>query len=195
MPWADDGGEAWNALRCVPVDGSSDQPGESCIVEGSGVSGIDSCAIGAMCFFVDPTTNAGTCVAQCGGTPFDPVCDSVDDACLIANDGVLALCLPTCDPLLQSCGAGQVCVPADDDFVCMTSYVDPAGEEEACDGINACDVGLLCIEGAAVGGNCAGATCCTPYCDHTELDPCGGGRVCVPVFEAASPVGACVVEE
>ncbi len=194
MPWANDGGETWNALRCVPVDADPDQPGEPCVVEGSGVSGVDSCALGAMCFFVDPQTNAGTCVAQCGGTPMNPVCDDVGEACLIANDAVLALCLPTCDPLLQSCDTGQVCVPADGSFVCMTSYIYPSGAEEACDGINACDAGLVCVDGSSVGGGCVDTNCCTEYCDHTEIDPCAGGRVCVPLFDAASPVGVCVVE-
>ena len=34
--WANDGGGAWNATRCVPVDDDPDQVGEACNVEGSG---------------------------------------------------------------------------------------------------------------------------------------------------------------
>jgi hypothetical protein len=194
MPWSNVGSEAWNALRCSPIAYKPGQTGDPCTVEGSAVSGIDTCALGSMCFFVDPTTSEGTCVGQCGGTADNPICDDVDDVCLIANDGVLALCLPTCDPLLQSCGAGQVCVPGDGEFVCMTSYVQPNAAGEPCDGINACDAGLLCVEASALEPGCDGSSCCTSYCDHTEGDTCAGALVCTPLFEASSPVGACVVE-
>ena len=195
MPWSNDGTEAWNALRCVPIADSPDSIGEPCTVEGSAVSGIDSCALGSMCFFVDPTTYEGTCVGQCEGSPESPVCEGVDDACLIANDEVLALCLPTCDPLLQSCGADRVCVPADGQFVCMTAYVDPAAAGEPCDGVNACEAGLLCVDALSLEPGCDGASCCTQYCDHTEADTCGGDLACMPLFDASSPVGACVLEE
>jgi hypothetical protein len=195
MPWSDNGTSAWNALKCTPVHPDPDQAGDPCIVEGSGVSGVDTCALGSMCFFVDEKTNEGTCVDQCEGSADTPICDDVDDACLIANDGVLSLCLPTCDPLLQSCGVGQVCVPGDGEFVCMSPYEQPAAAGEPCDGINACEAGLLCVEASMLAPGCDGSSCCTAYCDHTEGDTCAGALVCLPIFDASSPVGACLVED
>ena len=46
MPWANDGGNSWNATRCSPLDPNPGQPGDACTVEGCGVSGIDNCDIG-----------------------------------------------------------------------------------------------------------------------------------------------------
>src|SRR5690349_13167900 len=33
MPWANDGGNAWNATRCSPIAPDAHAPGESCTVE------------------------------------------------------------------------------------------------------------------------------------------------------------------
>ena len=118
MPWANDGGGAWNATRCTAVDDSAGQPGDECIVEGSGVSGIDSCDLGVMCWDVDPETNVGTCVAMCTGDEANPICEDPATTCTIANNGAIVLCLPTCDPLLQDCGDDQGCYPIDDEWSC-----------------------------------------------------------------------------
>ncbi|MEM6295073.1 MAG: hypothetical protein AAGA54_27630, partial [Myxococcota bacterium] len=42
-PWANDGGDEWNAVRCTPLSERPDAQGEPCTVEGADVSGVDSC--------------------------------------------------------------------------------------------------------------------------------------------------------
>ena len=112
MPWSDDGSGIWNSTRCTPIDFPPDPPGSDCMVEGNGTSGIDTCELGAMCFDVDPETNVGVCRALCQGDESNPVCDA-GFVCgpLSTGDLTVYLCLPTCDPLLQDCDAGNACYP------------------------------------------------------------------------------------
>jgi hypothetical protein len=112
-PWANDGGSTWNASRCVPLDANPVPVGEPCEVEGSGVSGIDTCENGAFCFHVDPDSNEGVCVEVCGGSEDDPTC--VEGTCIVQFDGVLPLCFVTCDPKDPSCTKAEVCEPVLDD--------------------------------------------------------------------------------
>jgi hypothetical protein len=206
MPWANDGGSAWNATKCSPLDPNPGQPGDPCTVEGSGVSGIDTCDVATMCWDVDPETNMGTCVAFCTGTAADPMCEDPMTICSISNDGVLNLCLPSCDPLLQACPEGQACYPILEEFACfpdaggdLGAYGDP------CEYLNVCDPGLYCSVPEAVPG-CAGSLgCCTEFCDLTDPagnDQCMGaamGQECTPWFmEGQAPpgfenVGGCAI--
>lgn len=120
-PIIDDGGSAWNANKCVPVTGMDqpDEPGEPCHTNDI-ASGIDSCIEGAMCWNVDMDGN-GTCVAQCTGTPDAPSCDPGKYGplpCTIANDGVLNLCIPDCNPLGDDCAANEMCATYNESFTC-----------------------------------------------------------------------------
>ena len=63
--WANDGGTFWNATRCVEVAGGN-VAGDSCMVEGNGVSGIDDCDVGHICLNTNEE-NVGVCVAFCEG--------------------------------------------------------------------------------------------------------------------------------
>lgn len=203
-PWANDGGSAWNATRCVPVDAAPAQPGDTCTVEGSGVSGIDTCDVSSMCWDVDPETNEGTCVAFCTGSENAPVCDDPTTSCSIANEGVLILCLPTCDPILQDCSDGQACYPIDDSFVCApdASGEDQGADNDPCEFINACDPGNICVNPDIVDGCPAGsAGCCQAVCDLSEAMPagCTGSETCEPWFEEGNvppgyeDVGVCAL--
>ena len=206
MPWANDGGSSWNATKCSPIDPNPAQPGDSCTVEGNGVSGVDNCDIASMCWDVDPETNEGTCVAFCTGSDANPVCDDPSTACSITNDGVLILCLPACDPLLQDCSDGQACYGIDQAFVCapdasgeMGMYGDP------CEFLNACDPGLECLSAEGVPGCAGSAGCCSSHCDLTDpnasanCEGAAGGQECMAWFEegAAPPgyedVGICFI--
>jgi len=204
MPWANDGGNAWNATRCSPIDESPGQAGDECEVEGSGVSGLDDCDIATMCWDVDPETNMGTCAAMCSGDESNPLCEDPDTACINVNDGAIVLCLPLCDPLLQDCPDGQACYGIDESFTCVP---DASGEMgvygDPCEFINACDPGLFCANADGVPG-CAGTQgCCSEFCDLD--DPTGdaqcsgsaGGQSCVTWSETPQPglesVGACVI--
>jgi hypothetical protein len=200
MPWAYDGGDFWNATRCSPIADNPDAPGEPCTVEGSGTSGIDSCELGAMCWGVDPKTNQGTCVAFCVGSPERPACEDANAMCVMASDGILALCIPNCDPLQQDCPAGAACYPVDDSFICAP---DASGEVGApgddCEFINVCDPGSFCVDASLV-PECTGAGCCTHFCDVTDaMPPCLPGQGCTPWYEdgMAPPgfenVGACAL--
>ena len=65
MPWDNAGGNSWNATRCSPVDDNPGQPGDSCTVEGSGVSGIDDCALSSMSSLAPPSTRwMPSCVSR-----------------------------------------------------------------------------------------------------------------------------------
>src|SRR5687768_4646140 len=142
MPWANDGGDDWNATRCSAIEARPAQVGEACVVQDSAVSGVDDCDLGLVCAFVDPTTLEGTCVAMCGGSQADPIC-ARGDTCLIAFDGVITLCLPACDPLLDDCALGT-CVPDEDDgFVCFVAG-DAIAPGEACEELHDCGPSASC---------------------------------------------------
>jgi len=209
MPWANDGGSAWNATKCAPLDPNPMQPGDTCTVDGNAVSGVDNCEAGSMCWDVDPQINEGVCIAFCTGSYQSPVCEDPSTVCTIYNDGVLPLCLPMCDPLLQNCHGDNICVPASGPgFICV---LDASGEEgqygDPCEYVNVCDPGLYCANAEAVPG-CQGAVgCCSDYCDLTAPVPvaaCSGagqGQECVPWFEegTAPPglehIGGCAIPQ
>ncbi len=190
LPWANDGGSSWNATRCSEISDAPGQTGDECTVEGSGVSGLDSCDLGNMCYYVDPETNIGSCVALCFGSPEAPLCDP-GFACSISNNGVLTLCRAECDPLLQDCD-NAACLPAagSNTFVCI---VDASGESgatgDACEFLNACDPGNLCLPADNFGPGCdqGGASCCSEFCDVTDADPdavcTAAGHTCQNYFE------------
>lgn len=202
--WANDGGTAWNATRCVPLDPNPAQPGDPCTVEGSGISGIDTCDVSSMCWDVDPETNEGTCVAFCTGSENAPVCDNPTTSCSIANEGVLILCLPTCDPILQDCAEGQACYPIDDSFVCApdASGEDAGADNDPCEYINACDQGNICVNPEIVDGCPAGSGgCCQAVCDLSDpmATGCTANETCEPWFEEGNvppgyeDVGVCAL--
>ncbi len=204
-PWANDGGSSWNATKCVPVDAAPAQPGDPCTVEGSGVSGIDTCDVSSMCWDVDPETNEGTCVPFCTGDENAPICNNPNSSCSIANEGVLILCLPSCDPLLQDCAEGQACYPIDNAFVCApdASGEDQGADNDPCEYINACDPGNICVNPDIVDGCPAGSGgCCQNVCD-LSADPadqgCAGAETCEAWFEEGNvppgyeDVGVCAL--
>ena len=112
MPWANDGGEVWNASRCTPIDPAPVGPGEPCTVEGSGTTGIDTCVLGAMCFYVDAKTTEGVCVEMCSNSEDAPVC--LEGTCVVQFEGALPLCFETCDPEVASCEKDEACEPVAD---------------------------------------------------------------------------------
>lgn len=197
VPWANDGGITWNATRCVPVMDNPGQPGDTCVAE-SGLSGIDDCGDGAMCWNIDGETGEGNCVAFCTGSPEAPQCDDAATECSISLDGVLILCLPSCDPLLQDCpNEIEACYPGvESGFQCYPDYSGEGGAYgDPCEYTNVCNPGLFCGAAALVPG-CENGLCCSEFCDITEEDPssqCAGqaqGQECFAWYaEGEAPPG------
>ena len=119
------------------------------------------------------------------------------------SEGVLNLCLPACDPLLQDCSGGELCIPYIDLFLCALDASGDGGQVfDPCEFANACDAGLLCLNPSA-GVECdpnAGG-CCSPLCDVTDADlVCPGvGQECLSFYgeDQAPPefanVGICYI--
>jgi hypothetical protein len=205
MPWANDGGNAWNALKCSPIADNPDAPGEPCTVEGSGVSGLDSCDGTSMCWNVDPGTLQGTCHAFCTGSENNPTCDDACSVCALSGEGVLTLCIPTCDPLAQDCGDGLGCYAAyGDEFLCVfDASVKGGAPGDPCEFVNVCDPGTTCLPSELLPA-CEAIGCCSPFCTVGDATPCAAipGTECVPFFEdgfgptcGPSNVGVCSIPE
>ena len=172
---------------------------------------MDTCERGSLCWAVDPETHEGTCYAFCMGDESNVYCQDPDTECAISNSPPYALCIPRCNPLLQDCPVGQACVPLQDSWHCALDASGDAGTYgDACEFINVCDPGLICLSTSTVppGLPCEGAAgCCTEVCDLT--DPladlqCAGaaeGQTCQAWYEegTAPPgfenVGACALPQ
>lgn len=192
MPWADDGGASWNATRCTPIDPNPQQLGDACMVEGSGVSGIDNCDIGLMCFDVDAETNEGTCTEMCSGTAANPVCESPDATCIVSNNDSLVLCVPICNPLANECGPGEGCYFASDTSVCAPDASGDMGAAgDPCEFVNVCDDGLFCGNPSLVDG-CDSIGCCTSFCAVGDDSMCAPGQSCLEFFPDGSAPAACL---
>ncbi len=190
-------GDAWDANKCVPETGNA-QAGDPCEVEGSDMfTGIDNCARGFICLNTDSNGKDGACVEMCGEGETCPVTGTF---CVPANEGVLPICPPMCDPLLQDCGGTQGCVgdPELPFFVCFNPDPQDGGQDgSSCDFTNGCLPGLHCAQAATQEGCITdGFGCCTPFCDLTDPD-CTGNEVCSAFFPDPQPgfedVGICVL--
>lgn len=195
VPYSSDGGP-WNANKCVPVVGDG-QPGDACSYDGI-AQATDSCGADSHCWDVMDVDGQlqGVCTTFCAGSPDNPIC-APETACLMANEGSINLCVRTCDPLQQDCGAGLGCFWANNGFQCIFT----AGEilaGEPCGYINDCAPGNLCAS-ADVLPACNSSACCTPYCDLAD-PTCGDPATeCSAFFEegTAPPgyesIGVCIL--
>lgn len=207
MPWANDGGEQWNASRCSDVVPDPVPLGGTCTVEGSPVSGIDDCDVGSMCWGVDPETLQGTCVEFCNPLRRPSTVCIEPEACINLNSGYVPVCLDPCNPLQDAaCPEGEACrsVEPEAAFYCLPLVGGQVeGSSQHCDGAT-CLASQLCLP-AEVLGTCGATRCCTELCDLGDpgadaqcaaLDPLLG---CEPLYEpgTAPPglelVGACVL--
>jgi hypothetical protein len=197
------GSSAWDSNVCRDIQGDA-QTGDLCMMtDGSSTSGNDTCAEGSLCWDPDPDSNVGTCVAFCEGPADSPSCEA-GTLCGVNNDGVLPICLPTCDPLAQDCeNTDNLCLPtpASDGYYCVldaSQQMAPYGAP--CSYLNGCNTGLLCVDPAGVPEpECASAWgCCSPMCSLAAAEPCpGAGQTCEPVFDPQPPgyedVGVCII--
>lgn len=194
----------WDTNGCFPVSVNAALPGSACTVYESAVDGIDSCAVGSMCMPADfeDLAAGGTCLAFCEGSREAPSCASPEQTCIIANEGVLNLCLEMCDPVMQNCADGEGCYlnPTDNKFFCFQqdehAATVPSGFADACGTLNFCDPGLQCDEATKVPGCESEEYCCTEFCDLSEPnadEACSGyegGQRCLPHFgDGQAPPG------
>jgi len=174
---------SWDATKCVDVTGT-DKPGEPCIVEGA-TSGVDSCIAGAMCWGANEQ-GIGTCVPLCTGSTEARVCPA-HRVCTVS--GVLNLCLPSCNPVLQDCldPALSCYLEGGVSFGC---YPDVSGEKgqvnDPCEAFAECDEGLTCAGAAFVGVGCAEGSfaCCTPWCEFPDGACPNPDQQCLEVFDS-----------
>ncbi|MEM6990551.1 MAG: ribulose phosphate epimerase [Myxococcota bacterium] len=183
MPHASDGG-TWDSLRCVPVAPRPAAVSEPCTVEESTSSGLDDCVRGSMCWDPDPETNVGHCLPMARGDFNNLLCEDRFRTPTIANDGVLALCLPSCDPLLQDCAAGNHCVATGvepgSEFACVPMVSVPkVGPGDPCEFLNSCSTGDVCLLAEFVPGCDVGFGCCVTVCD-AAAPSCPAGQACTP---------------
>ncbi|WAS94775.1 ribulose phosphate epimerase [Nannocystis punicea] len=189
MPYASEESVFWDSTKCVPVAPNPDGVGEPCEPIGSWIGGEDTCAEHSMCWTEDFDALAGTCVAFCDGSPDAPTCAPPATLCTVSGSGVLSLCLPMCDPLVQNCSNGDLCIPdpnGSGGFICV---LDASGEEgqafDPCEYANACDPGLYCVL-PELATECAPELlgCCLPFCDLAAANTCPGqDQVCLPWLE------------
>ncbi|MEM9458949.1 MAG: ribulose phosphate epimerase [Myxococcota bacterium] len=185
-------GTNWDYWRCVPVVDDPGAPGEPCIVEENPWSGLDDCDQDSMCVYVDARTLEGTCLARCVGDEVAPMCEESNSSCSIPGDGIVAVCIPYCDPLAQDCVEGQGCYEVGGEFTCAPDASGDMGVPgDPCEFINVCDPGAACVVPQQV-PDCMGAFgCCTSYCSLDDpMPPCLPGQICLPVYESgAEPPG------
>ncbi len=188
MPYANDGGAAWNATMCVPLADDPRGVGEPCTVIPVSDPELDECETHAMCWDSASDTNQGTCIAMCVGSEASHVCPEPGTQCSFGGEGIPILCIPTCDPLLDDCPDPQRCYSNFGGFFCG-GWDEPAMDLGAtCSSSLECDPGVDCREAP---GYCdeQSAPCCVAWCDQTTPD-CPDGLECTPLEDPTSiPVG------
>jgi len=210
---------AWDANVCVPA--GDQPPGSECTFVEGGVNGQDTCDADSMCWGQDPDTGIGRCVELCSGSSLAATCPITSNQRFIFNDGVLPVCLESCDPLNSACAPGTLCIAAyesdpttPEGFVCVppgTSMPGSAGDP--CECANCCQSGAICEDPNSVGlDNCQGVdpssqACCTALCDVDAPNPdqqCAdaglSGVECVAIFAPGTPdplgkLGKCVIPQ
>ena len=160
--------DEWATTYCAEVTGSG-VAGDPCTAVDGGENGKDDCAFGHRCWNLD-AQDQGTCVPLCTGTEQAPVCPG-DLECFINFTGVLNLCLPGCDPLVQDCANDELCGESATGFFCMPDLSGDAGaSNDPCDAPDACDKGHLCRVSAEASSACdpEAPGCCQPLCSFPD---------------------------
>lgn len=193
VPYANDGGNVWNANKCVPVTGNGQQ-GDPCT--SSDISeATDDCGVDTVCWNV--SDGVGTCTSFCEGPSDAPFCDPGYN-CVIGNDGVITVCLQQCDPVLQDCASELICYWFAQKFSCLHGASEQHMTGEPCGFANDCEKGNTCAS-AEVVPDCTESACCAAFCD-LDNPACEIEKTeCVSFFEEgeAPPgyehVGVCIV--
>lgn len=189
VPYSSEG-FSWDANKCVPVLGEKG-PGEPCTYAGK-TEATDDCDATSYCWDTQEIDGEqlGVCRQFCTGSDDNPQCPEGSE-CALADDGVINLCLPICDPVAQDCEAGFGCYWAGSDFSCVVAIEQlPIGAP--CSSINDCAIGLGCMQAELLAA-CEGSACCASFCALELGDgPCEAavpGTACVAFFADTAPLG------
>lgn len=176
------GSMRFDDIICVPVMGDK-LPGEACTAE---TLGFDDCQKGATCWPVD-ADNHGVCAPLCVWNEDSRTCSDPQQECAEVDSGLLYVCVDPCQPLIQDCPNGGLCLPVPWTYSCFAPDPGVAGAVfEPCDGLLECAAGLVCA-GSTVASECDQGLigCCTPMCSIAEAGAgCpGADQQCHPVYE------------
>lgn len=172
--WSYDGSHSWNGMKCVPIAADPDGIGEPCTVIDGPYSGVDTCVLPAICWGANSESGVGTCVEFCRGLEAAPTCTDPNAHC---QGRELALCIPSCCPVEQTCPMGTACYPTGYHFECIPDAGGAGGAYgDPCEYLNVCDPGLFCADASMVPGCTGSFGCCAPFCDTRSsacalLDP------------------------
>lgn len=169
IPFPYSGSNLLDGTRCVPLRTTPKQIGDSCAFDGYGEDITDECEAGAMCW-TDSSGELG-CVPLCGGTSHEPACAD-GRSCVQTDDDSMALCYPSCDPLLQNCADGHGCYYWQSAFVCLWESGESLARDADCININDCLPGLFCADNPE---DCETGYCCAQPC---ETDDPGANAEC-----------------
>ncbi len=184
--------DTWNINKCVPEPQNGKMQGETCTTQTDMFTGIDDCAKGYICLNQKDDGTEGYCVEFCTPEMACPNTSGGAGYCLVANEGVLPICLDLCDPLTQDCPGLGACYVGDNNYICYgPDPVDTDGLEGAeCNFLNACAKGLNCNEASTVDGCMTDQYgCCNPFCALDEANPCTAPEVCTAVYGEMQPPG------
>ena len=177
--------DTWTGAKCIEIAPNPGQPGDPCTITDRFFSGEDTCDKGATCWFVDDEEVLdGRCVSNCTGSLGDSVCPESGQFCswISDNDYSPYLCFLACDPLMQDCPGGDLCLPfiyPADTFSCNPpSEGVVVGPLEACDEVAACGPGLVCWTAAAANECDPQGGCCISFCDLTDPICPGQDQIC-----------------
>ncbi len=199
----------WDANQCVPDPMNGGGIGDPCqINDGESVfSGLDNCAEGGFCFNFDfMTGKGGACIEFCKEDKSCPMTNGGNAGCLEgANEGVLPICLPKCDPLVQDCPDMQGCYgdPSINFFFCATPDpgMNTGVDKSPCEYTNACKSGFSCQDAKTVDAcDPMAVGCCTAFCSVSNPVDCTGANKCVAFYPMNPPpgledVGVCVIPQ
>ncbi len=194
MPWSEKPDRIPDEARCCELDPDPVSFGDRCNVKDYDGSCLDNCPANALCVIDEFDGLDGYCQAFCEpgnpeGCPPNEICKAFFE--MIESVVTVPVCMARCDPLLQDCASfgrpGWSCLPegaSSPSFLCMPPVPNPRLEGEPCLLQNDCSVGLSCIPVSSIDQQlytaCDNAFfCCSPYCDVSEANTCGGTHVCV----------------
>ncbi|MCB9755993.1 MAG: hypothetical protein H6713_39230 [Myxococcales bacterium] len=176
-------------LGCFPLDPDGKQIDEPCDAGDEPNDGIDDCVEGAVCWNVNEE-GQGTCWSLCPlmGNDYECFYEGAGN-CAVCQECAVGLCVPACNPLLDECAEGTICVPDSQSFGCVLDASDgqaPAGTP--CEFVNVCNSGTVCIDPSLYPAPaCEGQSgCCAPHCDWSEFDADLDG-----VADMGDPASAC----